>query len=642
MKKSLLVLYLSLLCVAFLALVVSAESITVTDDGATQITLGECVIDGLDKELPTASSGFTFVLDTEANTAKITKWANYATADTLVIPSTVTYNEVVYTVTAFDRIVYNSDNGNGNTNHGNFCLLNVYIPDTVTAIPNSAFAACRAIECFFAGSGIVSIGNEAFTEAGFTAGRYYVDNGNGTNVVAETVGINAGEIKEFVIFSKNLETIGSKAFYNMEFALGTKAIIYFDSITKIGSEAFATNLYQEQSGHYLNGHGIVLEKIDIRGFTTDILPLNAFDRTYGVNHVILNADQMNYFDSFKSYRKVPMLFEIYGGEAPESAKALSHFLFTENLQHYGGANINMQFVFHGYVNAYADQADGATNSKWNTNYAYLNYYFENKDEFNHYISSVKSSANGETTLSRYADYEKGYFTICNGDGTASEYNCKYTDGLLTLVQYTPSDDEKSKVALSKSIYIEGENCTPSVFCVVCGYRFESGIPHSISSSIVYASGYFQAGTKVEVCTNDGCNHKNELALDPLFVCLGYSVYEAYDGSVTQCFKVNKEALGAYMEQSPDFRLGVVASTIGTPLDKNGNALDAKKVIKCDITNACGTVFEIKVMGLKSFPDAAFVACGYVVDKDGLYYLDGGKTVETPTFKSYNQLFGAKE
>ena len=181
MKKLLLTIVIALFAVITLAFAVSAETITVVD-GTDDITLGDCVIEGLNKEIPSPSKGFTFVLDTDTQTAKITNWANYADTTlgaSFVIPSTVTYNGVEYIVTDFDRVAYGTDNGQGQTNQGNFLLVSVYIPDTVVNIPNSAFDNCKALEYVYIGNGLETWGQKAFYFAGTTVGSYYVDDGTG-------------------------------------------------------------------------------------------------------------------------------------------------------------------------------------------------------------------------------------------------------------------------------------------------------------------------------------------------------------------------------------------------------------------------------------------------------------------------------
>ena len=47
-------------------------------------------------------------------------------------------------------------------------------------------------------------------------------------------------------------------------------------------------------------------------------------------------------------------------------------------------------------------------------------------------------------------------------------------------------------------------------------------------------------------------------------------------------------------------------------------------------------FEIKVSNIGENIDKAIICCGYVIDTDGLHYIDDGKTVDIPTMKSYNE------
>ena len=55
MKKSLLSFVNLLTMIIFFAFIVNAEEITIVD-GTDDITLGECIIEGLDKEIPKASN----------------------------------------------------------------------------------------------------------------------------------------------------------------------------------------------------------------------------------------------------------------------------------------------------------------------------------------------------------------------------------------------------------------------------------------------------------------------------------------------------------------------------------------------------------------------------------------------------------
>ena len=255
---------------------------------------------------------------------------------------------------------------------------------------------------------------------------------------------------------------------------------------------------------------------------------------------------------------------------------------------------------------------------------------------NFYFNSVAATEKASDTYARFAKNTKGYFNVCVGDGTALAYNIKLNSetGVYYLEQYATST-----VCPTISVVV-GDDCTKSVICACCDYVVEKGIPHALETELVYKNGYLQAGVKVEACTNDGCKYSEKTTIDAVIVFIGYSVYEAGDGSVVLCFKINEEELSAYTEQDPSFRYGVVASTVAIPLDENGNAVDDKRVIKYDMTNAYGSAFQIKVIGMAKVPNVALVACGYVIDKDGVHYLEKEETVDTPTPKSYNDLIGA--
>ena len=177
MKKLFLAIILVLSLAAVFTLAVSAGSIEVVDDGTVDITLGECVIDGLDTEIPEPSRGFTYLLDTDTQTAKITAWANYKDKELgakFVTPSTIIYDGVSYTVNAFSRVVYATSNGTSSTSNSNYVLTHVYVSDEITAIPKEAFAECRALEYVYVGKNVETIGAKSFYYAGFTAGSYYV------------------------------------------------------------------------------------------------------------------------------------------------------------------------------------------------------------------------------------------------------------------------------------------------------------------------------------------------------------------------------------------------------------------------------------------------------------------------------------
>ncbi|MBE6674815.1 MAG: leucine-rich repeat domain-containing protein [Ruminococcaceae bacterium] len=215
-----------------------------------------------------------------------------------------------------------------------------------------------------------------------------------------------------------------------------------------------------------------------------------------------------------------------------------------------------------------------------------------------------------------------------GDDGVTENTCVLCDRVAQDVAPATGDHELYEVS----------TCADK--CEVCKkYVQKATQSHSCTEKLSYENGYLQAGTKLTYCENEGCEHQITEEIKALFTVLGYSVYEAGDGSVLQGFLINKEAISVYASQGISFEFGVVASTLEAPLDENGTPTDSKKVIKQSMANAYGDAFEIRVIGIKVSPNTPFIACGYVIDNGKVYYLDNGETVEKPTLQSYNQLMG---
>ncbi|MBO4983801.1 MAG: leucine-rich repeat protein [Clostridia bacterium] len=640
MKKSLLIFILAIVAVAIFAFTASAEEITVVDDG-TNITLGECVIEGLGREIPSASSGFTFVLDTETKTAKITKWANYADKSygvKLVIPSYVTYNGEDYKVTTFSRLAYGTDNGTGATNQGNFILTHVYIPDTVVSMPNSAFDNCKALEYVYIGNGLETWGEKAFHFAGTTVGSYYVDDGTGNKVVLEKTGANMGDIKEFILKSKKVTELPKQIFLHTEF--DKNAIIEMD-ITQFkvfGEYCIALNQYALTDDHYFNGIGLFFDVFDIRNAQS--IHDNAFYYAHGGKVMIINADQAKYFN-INSIRGIGSsyynkdtandgLLIICGGETKEKAVTLTGPLWTANPYYWYGSTVFMNVVFKGYVKAY-DGVDGLENQN-GYGIDQVDYFFDSSDAMNFYFNSISSTTEGAKTLERYAKNGRGYFNVCNGNGTATAYNIKKNadTGAYYIEMW-----KDNQVTPTYTTIVDGK-CTPSTLCRICDCELVKGIEHSLVSKIVYENGYLKAGANKTYCTNDGCNHSVSTTVGALFTSLGYSTTALGNKGIVQGFMINKVAYDAYIEQNPSFAFGVVASSQEKPLDENGSAKDESKTIVVDMSKSSNQAFEIKIIGIGDNTGVGLICCGYVIDEDGLHYLNDGETTDNPTLKSYDQ------
>lgn len=75
----------------------------------------------------------------------------------VVIPASVVYNDVTYTVTGIDNYAFDDSN-----------VSSVVIPNTVTSIGNSAFAYCKLLTNIQIPSSVKSFGSYVFTESGLT------------------------------------------------------------------------------------------------------------------------------------------------------------------------------------------------------------------------------------------------------------------------------------------------------------------------------------------------------------------------------------------------------------------------------------------------------------------------------------------
>ena len=629
MKKLLLTIVIALFAVITLAFAVSAETITVVD-GTDDITLGDCVIEGLNKEIPSPSKGFTFVLDTDTQTAKITKWANYADTTlgaSFVIPSTVTYNGVEYIVTDFDRVAYGTDNGQGQTNQGNFLLVSVYIPDTVVNIPNSAFDNCKALEYVYIGNGLETWGQKAFYFAGTTVGSYYVDDGTGNKVRIETTGANMGDIKEFVLKSKKVTTLPNSIFHHTEFAVDAYIEMDITQFTVFESYCISLNPYALTNDHWFRGTGLRFDVFDIRNATS--IADDAFTNAYGGNVMILYAEQTKYFNCDKIRGGSANYYNpetgndgtliIIGGDTPETAKTLGGPIWTSNVYYWYGSTIFMNVIIKGYVNAY-EGTDGLANQN-GYGIDQVDYFFKSQDALEHYIDSVQSTE----TLTRYAKNSKGYFNVCQGNGTTKAYNLKYADSVATIEEITNAS--YIKAPLTYNTIVEGK-CTASKLCLVCDTELEKGLDHDLKTTVAYKNGYLSSGLKTVECQRENCSHVKTTELNPVFTFKGYSVN---DEATELCvgYYVDNIALNEY-NQYNETRLffGVVATVID-----EGEALTLSYDNGSVTANLANTViapidsaysgFDFKLSGFKDYEDGDtinlkalnLVMCAYAYDGD---------------------------
>ena len=131
-------------------------------------------------------------------------------------------------------------------------------------------------------------------------------------------------------------------------------------------------------------------------------------------------------------------------------------------------------------------------------------------------------------------------------------------------------------------------------------------------------------------------------ISALFVDYGYSATEApINGtySMSQFYGINRDALAQYREISTDFEFGFVVAADADPFGSVANGTLAEdKIFVTEEKFFAYDYVSVSIGGITSeTADKAVTFCMFVKDGDGVYYLDGGKTVDTVAIKSYNDI-----
>ena len=90
-------------------------------------------------------------LDKVNRTATVTKYNNVYSGD-VVIPGTVTYNGITYSVTSLGDYCFG----------GCYWLTSITIPNSVTSLGEECFAGCRSLTSIILGNSVKSLGNYCF------------------------------------------------------------------------------------------------------------------------------------------------------------------------------------------------------------------------------------------------------------------------------------------------------------------------------------------------------------------------------------------------------------------------------------------------------------------------------------------------
>ena len=149
----------------------------------------------------------------------------------VVIPGSVTYNDIEYSVTAIGYRAFRYCSG----------LTSIEIPNSVTSIGNAVFSDCYGLTSIEIPNSVTSIGSYVFsscyrlTSIAVEEGNPVYDSRENCNAIIETASnrLIAGCKNSFI--PNSVTAIGKSAFYNCD---GLTSIVIPNSVTAIGYEAF--------------------------------------------------------------------------------------------------------------------------------------------------------------------------------------------------------------------------------------------------------------------------------------------------------------------------------------------------------------------------------------------------------------------
>jgi len=168
-------------------------------------------------------------------------------------------------------------------------------------------------------------------------------------------------------------------------------------------------------------------------------------------------------------------------------------------------------------------------------------------------------------------------------------------------------------------------------------------------TIAYENGYLEKGVKCTACPICGTLAKGT-AVDPIFICYGYSVPENGQGGIVIFYTIDKIALGEYTSiTGKSITYGVFAVSyekLGENDAVNKNGVLADGVVGTEIKNKDNGGFEIKVVGFTTDAQksAKLVVSAYAIttkdDEAEVSYLQAeapteGSRYNIITFNDFN-------
>ena len=246
-------------------------------------------------------NGIYYNLISESHSAEVTSGTNNYSGS-IVIPQSVTYNDIEYSVTSIGSSAFSGCSGltnitisNSVTNIGRYAflrcssLISINIPNSVTSIEGSAFEKC---------SGLTSVTVES--------GNIKYDSRNNCNAIIETSTNTLVVGCMNTIIPNSVTSIGKLAFSNNS---GLTSITIPNSVTSIGEFAFygcngLTSITIPSSvisiGHYAFENCSGLTSITIPNFVTSI-GVSAFEGCSDLRVVNYNATNCTSMGSYYSH-----------------------------------------------------------------------------------------------------------------------------------------------------------------------------------------------------------------------------------------------------------------------------------------------------------------------------------------------------
>ena len=161
-----------------------------------------------------------YYLDTENHTAELSDSGN-RNAESLTIPSTISYNGITYTVTSIGRQAI--------VNHKN--LVSVSIPNTITNIGDAAFHGCSKLESIVIPNNVENIGGSAFANC---SALNNVTIGEHVKRIGEQAFIECSNLTTIVI-PDSVSHIGFQVFFN---CTNLTSVVIGDGLTDLSYGTF--------------------------------------------------------------------------------------------------------------------------------------------------------------------------------------------------------------------------------------------------------------------------------------------------------------------------------------------------------------------------------------------------------------------